>query len=839
MQRRRGAVAPMMAVSLVALCGAVALAIDVGRIAVAKLEAQSAADVAAMAGARTLNGLMPQDLDSATTNARTAATKVSIMGQPLSASDVTVQHGTYHYDSTAKSFAPSTTLQAGESYNLTKVSITKSCPTTFARIFGYSAFSVTATATAAHRPRDVAIVLDYSGSMNNESDLWNNESYIDNGTSAPNNPNQTSNNGETVYPKFGHYSNEKNYSNYTNYANLLSPAADGSNALSGDARIGKCNISISALGVPAMVNDFYSNNRGYSASSAFAAASDTALDGANRAGGDLYLWKNGSTTAYAATLKDVLGTTNFSTAFEGTGYASQSQYSSGGKTFQGYIQGPRYWGKTFFIWPPDPTNDWRSTFFGKTDNTSLWDSSGNWRSPSGYYTINYKAILSWIKNTGPNPFPSRLRSGNILYYDQIPSDVPSSAYTHTALNSAITDATQRFWKEYIDYVIGVWRDPSGTVQTPGNPATSYGPDYTFGTIKISAKPTSKVGTGIPYMAYDDNPERPRHRFWFGPMTMIQFMSDTGILPGTAHDISMYPMKIGIGQALQDIQNNHPNDLVSTILFSRPTYNGGASGTGAFNVAQYSLTNNVQPMINSLWVPPNSGTSDVRPWDANGAQTPRAFGDWTACTASSYGFMLAYNQFSNSSVLSTLDDGSYPGTGGNGRVGAQRLIVYETDGMANQGSTPASGFYTGSDYDSYYRIQPGQTLNSAGYNQTTLLQTIQNICNDVNGNAVTGTGITPFTPNQGYPGYGAAGKPVTIHCLAFGGIFETPSSTLTSSVSLLQSISAVGGTVFPSSASDPTNGFKWCIGTIDQRKAKLVTAFQTIMNLRPVPITLIR
>ena len=105
------------------------------------------------------------------------------------------------------------------------------------------------------------------------------------------------------------------------------------------------------------------------------------------------------------------------------------------------------------------------------------------------------------------------------------------------------------------------------------------------------------------------------------MTMIQFMSDTGILPGTAHDISMYPMKLGIGQALQDIQNNHPNDLVSMILFSRPLYNDGASGTGAFNVAQYSLTNDLQPMINSLWIPPNSGTNDVRPWDANGSQTP--------------------------------------------------------------------------------------------------------------------------------------------------------------------------------------------------------------------------
>ncbi len=259
---RRGSVAPLIGVSLVALCGAVALAIDVGRIAVAKLQCQSAADVSAMAGARTLNGIIPQDLTSATTNAQNAALTYKVMGQPLTTSDVTVQHGTYHYDTTGQAFVPSMTLQAGENYNLTKVTITKSCPTTFARVFGFSAFNVTATATAAHRPRDVAIVLDYSGSMNNESDLWNNESYLDNGQSAPNNPNQTSNNQESVYPKFGHYSNEKNYSNYTNYANLLCPVADGSNPLSGNAVIGKCNASISALGVPALVNDFWSNNRG-------------------------------------------------------------------------------------------------------------------------------------------------------------------------------------------------------------------------------------------------------------------------------------------------------------------------------------------------------------------------------------------------------------------------------------------------------------------------------------------------------------------------------------------------------------------------------------------------
>jgi len=42
------------------------------------------------------------------------------------------------------------------------------------------------------------------------------------------------------------------------------------------------------------------------------------------------------------------------------------------------------------------------------------------------------------------------------------------------------------------------------------------------------------------------------------MTMIPYMmSAGGILPGTAHDISMYPMKTGIGAALQNSRTTTP------------------------------------------------------------------------------------------------------------------------------------------------------------------------------------------------------------------------------------------------------------------------------------------
>ena len=48
-QTRRGVVLPLVAVCLIALIGLVALAIDIGMVAVAKTQAQNAADCVAMA----------------------------------------------------------------------------------------------------------------------------------------------------------------------------------------------------------------------------------------------------------------------------------------------------------------------------------------------------------------------------------------------------------------------------------------------------------------------------------------------------------------------------------------------------------------------------------------------------------------------------------------------------------------------------------------------------------------------------------------------------------------------------------------------------------------------
>jgi Flp pilus assembly protein TadG len=797
----------------VGVCGFVALAVDVGLLFDARTQCQNAADAAAMAGARSLTGAPNSNLSVATANALATAEANTVLSQPVQTADVTIQHGAYHYDAGTQTYSPQFPPVAPDTYNLTQVTVTHTVQYAFAKVFGLSSMKVSATAIAAHRPRDVGIVLDFSGSMNDQSDLWNSV-YPDSLSPL----NYTSNNTDSVFPKFGHYSS-------------------GTAALqctSSDTRVGQCNITQTVQGEPALVNDFYSNSRGASSIAAFTAASSGNLS--LPVSGDVPPHSSKDTSAtWAQTVKDITGATTKDTLlFESAVYATSGYdaYRTLLNKFQGFTQGPGYWGKTFFIWPPDPRGpdstgipkDWRQRFFLKTggsypsfggpvnSNTLLWDSSGNWLAPPGNYVINYAAILNWIKNTGPNPFPAQLRAGNILYYSAIPTDVPSSAYDHTQPNSAISNQDQRFWKEFIDYTLGVWRDPYGNIGTVGQyPIASFGPDYTWGTVQITAKPS---GAGAAYMNYLDNPLRPRHRMWFGPMMLIQYLLDTGGMPGTAHELAMYSAKLGIQGAIQDIQNNHPNDMVSLLIFSRPTLSGDPAGIGCFSQAQFSLSRDYAGMTNALWFPPNSSSADVRPWDANGDQTPNAGYDYQYNTCTQYGLMLAYNQLSSSSSLRANS------AGGLGRKGAQRLIVLETDGMANV--AVQAGFTNSGAYNSYYNIGGGSTISedTATDPGQAALSVAKRIC------ALT-------TDSTNGPGFSTPNKPAIIHCLAFGSIFE-PTATGTEAsqaMSLLQQISAAGGTGFPSSvtATGDPNYYKLIVGTFSQRQAKMQQAFAKIMD----------
>jgi hypothetical protein len=232
--------------------------------------------------------------------------------------------------------------------------------------------------------------------------------------------------------------------------------------------------------------------------------------------------------------------------------------------------------------------------------------------------------------------------------------------------------------------------------------------------------------------------------------------------------------------------------------------------GVFDSPLSTAGRDYSAMINSIWYPPNSSSADVRPWDSNGNSTPRAHGDYDSNTATSYGLMLAYNQFSGNAALQAT------GMGGYGRKGAQKLLVLETDGMANQAT--GAGVTNSGPYQSYYNVGPSYTYTASSTDPgTDAINVATQICASDSGGGMTG--------------YSSSQKPVMIQCIAFGAIFEPTASGSAASqaVSLLQSISTIGGTTFPSSASDPTNGYKWCIGTLSQRQSLLQQAFTNVMD----------
>ncbi len=605
---RRGAVLVLLMVSLLALLTFVALAIDLGILAVARTQCQDAADAAAMAGVRTLNGASGNNYSNAAPNALTAATANTVLSKAIGTSQVTTQVGRYTYVSANQRFEGQFPGPSTENWSLVQANVSTNVSNmlAFSKVFNFSGGNISATATAIHRPRDIVIVLDYSGSMRFASLMGD-----------PYTGNRTSNNPDTVFPQFGHYSNT---------------SAAGLQATTFTSPYDPANITTTTSdGRPPIVQDFYSDNNG---TVAFSAASSAY---ATTPGGDNFIKTNkGAGSGYCSTPADLLNISTVTTSTRDAMFESQGYKAYGmSANFNGYTQGPGYWGKTFFMWPPDPTNDWRNVYFGTTDNSKLWDSSGNWLTPSGGgYTINYTAILNFIKNLGPNAFPSQLQSGRIVYYSAIPTSISTGSWPPS-------DLSQRFWKDYIDYCLGVVQTGSNSWLsiTDGNTGyAGYGFDFTYGTVKITAT-SSLTGNPKPYMYYKDNPLRPGTHFWFGPMSMVDFLGNYNMWyqitpscsrfcwwPGTCHEAPMYACKLGIQAALTGISNNHPNDWVSMAMFSTPCESNNDGGR--FNRVRVGLGMNYSNMQDSLWYPPatvGSSSSTVTPYDANNLEVPRAMG----------------------------------------------------------------------------------------------------------------------------------------------------------------------------------------------------------------------
>ncbi len=503
---RRGGVTPLVALCLVGLMGFIALAVDLSIVVLVRNQAQNAADVAALAGTRTLTGdpnyqipnpnnpnqtvTDPYHVSAALPNAQTALQNNKILGQACgSGTDVvSIQVGQYYYSRASNTFVawpadPGSTKSPGTSANwpsvvantdvpptLTTVTYTTQSPLYFGRVFGMSSMSVSAQATAVHRPRDVALVIDFSGSMRLDSQLSGPlvYSWTDSGgtTYYGASARTTSRSQDTLYPQFGPYGNLNGTSGGT--------ASDGGPsvgfAILGDPTVSLQNVTGEYIGMAnltsqkadptgnvedkPMVKDFFGDATAYGTTTP--AFTPSAVATVTVPGGDAYKTNpggNGATTSgyVARNVNDVLGryVWNYMDSngysFDGTGNGASNTFSGStnppnnlstwkadsngylwngshvwmgqtatnpngpntytsdpstpnkatywttrtvsgdtnfetngyGASFKGYTEGPGYWGKTFFMWPPDPrgpstandtsaTNDakdWRQRFF--------------------------------------------------------------------------------------------------------------------------------------------------------------------------------------------------------------------------------------------------------------------------------------------------------------------------------------------------------------------------------------------------------------------------------------------------------------------------------------------
>jgi Flp pilus assembly protein TadG len=150
-RKRRGVVVVLAAVLMVVMLGMIAFAVDVGMITVSRTELQTAADAAALASAAKLPMGESYAMDEANyyvgRNSDTSPATTTTIGQ---------------WDAGSRTFNPGLSP-----FDAVQVQVAaKNQALFFGRVLGTNTYDSGASATAIVRPRDIMLVLDFSGSMN-------------------------------------------------------------------------------------------------------------------------------------------------------------------------------------------------------------------------------------------------------------------------------------------------------------------------------------------------------------------------------------------------------------------------------------------------------------------------------------------------------------------------------------------------------------------------------------------------------------------------------------------------------------------------------------------------
>jgi len=176
---RRGMVLVLSAFCLIAVFAFLAFTIDVGYMSLTRGQLQNAADASALAAALELRAsLAPSEVVA---NAQAAAVEVAAANRAGDRDTVAidptqgdVQFGRRIWDPATQTYQLLWGLDKAP-YNVVRVTARRTgddrLPLFFAPVIGHRDTGLTVSAVATFQPRDIMLVLDYSASMNDDSEL--------------------------------------------------------------------------------------------------------------------------------------------------------------------------------------------------------------------------------------------------------------------------------------------------------------------------------------------------------------------------------------------------------------------------------------------------------------------------------------------------------------------------------------------------------------------------------------------------------------------------------------------------------------------------------------------
>ncbi len=175
--QRRGAIVVLSSILMLMLAGMVALSVDLGYVYTIQTELKRATDAAALAGA----GALIEGPEAAYFRAADFLLRNPVGSRILIEDENRTQRieqwlaehpdefecAVGHWNPTTRTFTESTDLPS----TVRVVTAYRAAPLFFARVFGYDQVEVRAESIARYQPRDIVLVLDFSASMNDDSEL--------------------------------------------------------------------------------------------------------------------------------------------------------------------------------------------------------------------------------------------------------------------------------------------------------------------------------------------------------------------------------------------------------------------------------------------------------------------------------------------------------------------------------------------------------------------------------------------------------------------------------------------------------------------------------------------